>query len=318
MDRTAEFQQATRRVSQESLVASLEAAKKGYATGQLQVAATMTWAAFSCPDAITAVYDNIASVWLGDGEPNEHEMDDHLPEAPLQEGFWEAYWAVVEDSKAGVIPSNANAQITALGFLNADPGFMSIAERSVQNHPRVGAALVGTSPDGIQPDMLRSCPAGSLGQILYEMIVGHGYSLELIERRRRYASSLPPSIRRVNTRVMQMHRPWELVAGYDTGDAHQIAYGGFQVAQFGLHQAAMVLASFATIGCFLAPTGFYILLYLISEGWRHGQASPDFMDIDWESEWVHSVETIRKRHGIDPFRSVFSKNLFEVFGTPSN
>ena len=316
VDRTLEFQQAAARVSRGTLIDALEAAREGDGQGQLQVAATMTWAAFSCPDATSAVYDNIASVWLGDGEPKA--LDEHLPEAPLEEGFWEAYWAVVEDSNAGVIPSRANAQITALGILEAHPGFMSIAERSVQNHPRVGAALVGTPPDGIQPDMLRSCPVGSLGQTLYEMIVGHGYSLELIERRRRYASSLPQSVRRVNTRVLRMHRPWELVAGYDTGDAHQIAYGGFQVAQFGLHQAAMVLASFATIGCFLAPTGFYILLYLISEGWRHGQASPDFMDIDWESEWVHSVETIRKRHGITPFRSVFSKNLFEVFGTPGN
>ena len=74
------------------------------------------------------------------------------------------------------------------------------------------------------------------------------------------------------------------------------------------------MANFATIVCFLAPQGFYILLYLIAEGWRHGQRTPDFMAIDWDSEWTHSVETIRKRHGIAPFRSVFSKKLFDVFG----
>ncbi len=77
----------------------------------------------------------------------------------------------------------------------------------------------------------------------------------------------------------------------------------------------MILANFATISCFLAPTGFYILLYLIAEGWRHGQQTPAFMEIDWESEWVHSIDTIRRRHGITPFRGIFSKNLFEVFGT---
>ena len=114
-----------------------------------------------------------------------------------------------------------------------------------------------------------------------------------------------------------MHRPWNLVAGYDTSDSHQIAYGSFQMSQFGLNHAAMILANFATISCFFAPTGFYILLYLIAEGWRHGQETPAFMEIDWESEWAHSIDTIRKRHGIAPFRSVFSRNLFEVFGTPS-
>ena len=295
------------------MVDSLKAAKRGDATGQLQVAATMTWAAFSCPDAISPVYDNIASVWLGDGE--QREIDESLPKAPLKEGFWGTYWAIIEDSKAGVIPSKANAQITSLAF-ESHPDFVSIAERSAQHHSRVQTALAGPSANGLDPDVLKSCPAGSLGQTLYSMIVGHGYSQELVDRRLHELSTLPESLRRVNSRVLHMHRPWQLVAGYDTADAHEIAFGGFQMAQFGLNQAAMVLASFATIGCFLAPTGFFILLYLIAEGWRHGENSPDFMGIDWESEWDHSIDTIRTRHGISPFRSVFSKNLFEVFGTP--
>lgn len=297
------------------MIDSLEAAKEGHAAGQLQVAATMTWTAFSCPDATSAVYDNIASVWLGDGE--QREIEDGLPEAPLQQGFWETYWTVVEDSRAGVIPSKANAQITSLAF-ESHPGFVSIAERSAQHHPRAQAALAWPPASGLDPDTLQSCPAGSLGQTLYSMIVGHGYSRELVDRRLSELSSLPESLRRVNSRVLHMHRPWQLVAGYDTGDAHEIAFGGFQMAQFGTNQPAMVLATFATIGCFLAPTGFYILLYLIAEGWRHGENSPAFMDIDWESEWVHTVDTIRKRHGITPFRSVFSKNLFEVFGTAAS
>ncbi|MCY3819538.1 MAG: Coq4 family protein [Gammaproteobacteria bacterium] len=314
MDRTLEFQQATSRVSGEELIESLKAAREGDAAGQLQVAATMTWAAFSCPDAISAVYDNISTVWLGNGALRE--IDDGLPEAPLEAGFWEEYWDVVDDSRQGVIPSRANARISALGILEAHPGFMSIAERATQNHPRIQAEWSRAAASGLDPAVLRACPEGSLGRTLHDMIAGHGYNLEFIDRRMGQLSSLPQSLQRVNNRFLQMHRPWELVAGYDTGDAHQIAYGGFQLAQFGVHQAAMVLASFATIGCFLAPTGFYILLYLIAEGWRHGQETPDFMDIDWDSEWVHSVDTIRKRHRISPFRSVFSKNLFEVFGTP--
>ena len=313
VDRTLEFQQATCRASAESLVESLEAAKNGDATGQLRVAATMTWVAFSCPDAMSAVYDNIASVWLHDGE--QLEIAEKLAEAPLQADFWRAYWSVVEESKAGVIPSRADAQITNLGR-KAHPVLVNIADRSLQNHPRVRAAFVHP-PDGPDVSVLQSCPAGSFGQTIYQMIVGHGYNQDLIDRRLQELSVMPQTFQRVNSPVVKMNRPWQLIAGYDVGDAHGIAFAAFQMAQFGLHQAAMVLASFATIGCFLVPTGFYILLHLISEGWRHGQETPDFMEIAWESEWVHAIETIRKRHHITPFRSVFSKNLFEVFGTPA-
>ena len=310
MDLTSEFQEAASGVNRESLVNSLKAAKRGDTTGQLQVAATMTWVAFSCPDAISAVYDNIASVWLGDGE--QREIDERFSEAPLQEGFWATYWAIIEDSEEGVIPSKANAQITSLAF-QSHPELPPIAERTAQHHPRAQPALAWPPESGLDPDVLESCPPGSLGQTLHGMIVGHGYSQELVNRRLQELSTLPESLRRVNARVLHMHRPWQLVAGYDTADAHEIAFGGFQVAQFGLNQAAMVLATFATIGCFFAPKGFFILLYLIAEGWRHGENSPDFMGIDWDSEWFHSIETIRERHSITAFRSVFSRNLFEVF-----
>ena len=313
MDQTLEFEQATCRVSRDTLIDSLEAAKKGYAEGQFQVAAAMTWTAFSCPDAVSAVYDNIASVWLGDGE--QPEIAQFLPEAPLESGFWESYWAVIEDSKKGVIPSKAENQVADLA-LASNPSFIAIAEQCVKNHPRVGTVLVDPIPSGLDPAVLRGCPEGSLGNTLYHMVVGHGYSQELVDTRLQQLSFLPESLRRLNSRVTQMHRPWNMVAGYDAGDSHQIAYGGFQLAQFGLNHAAMILASFATISCFLAPTGMYILLYLIAEGWQHGQKTPDFMEIDWESEWIHSIETIRERHGITAFRSVFSKNLFEVFGPP--
>ena len=313
MDQTLEFEQATCRVSRDTLTDSLEAAKNGYAKGQLQVAATMTWAAFSCPDAIKAVYDNIASVWLGNGE--QQEIDEGLPSARLEAGFWESFWAVIEDSRQGVVPSKADNQVADLA-LASNPSFIAISEQFVRNHPRVGAALLDSSPSGLDPVVLRACPEGSLGNTLYRMIVGHGYSQELVDTRLQQLGFLPESLRQLNSRVVQMNRPWNMVAGYDIGDSHQIAYGGFQLAQFGINHAAMTLASFATISCFLAPTGFYILLYLIAEGWRHGHDTPDFLGIDWTSEWNHSVETIRERHGITPFRSVFSKNLFEVFASP--
>ncbi len=312
MDRTLEFQNAARRIGRKALVDSLEAAKQGHAAGQLQIAATMTWAAFSCPDAIDAVYDNIAGVWLGDDDPQE--MPERLAEAPLDSQFWKDFWATTGESSQQIIPSDFQNRVVDIA-LASRPRFINIAERYVKNHPNLGAVLARPVRDSLDPVALGACPANSLGKTLHGMIVGHGYSQAIVDMRLQQLRHLPESLLRVNSRVVKMHRPWNLVAGYDTGDSHQIAYGAFQLAQFGLNHAAMILASFAAISCLVAPTGFYILLYLIAEGWRHGQQTPNFMEIDWESEWVHSVDTIRERHGIAPFRSVFSKNLFEVFGT---
>ena len=274
----------------------------------------MTWVAFSCPDAIDTVYDIIAGTWLAD-DIEQSDMATDSAEAPLDPAFWNAYWTIVEQSRRGVVPSDFQNHVMDLA-LTSNPELLAIADQNVRNHPRLRSELIRAPSPGLQPDVLRSCPDGSLGHTLYHMIVGHGYNQDVVNSRLQQMSFLPESLRRVNSRLVQMHRPWNMIAGYDTGDSHQIAYGGFQLAQFGLHHAAMVLASFATISCFQAPAGFYILLYLVSEGWRHGQATATFMDIDWESEWAYPIDTIRKRHDITPFRSVFSKNLFEVFGAP--
>ena len=312
MERTLQFQEAARRISCDAFIESLEAAKKGDMSGQLQVAATMTWAAYSCPDAIPAVFDNIGSVWLGEGEPCE--IDPGLAEAPIDDEFWSAYWAIVGDYPTGVIPSMANAQITSLGISMDRAEFGVIAERFMARHPRVGALLAKPIPEDLNPELLRSCPYGSLGHTVYRMMVGHGYSQELVDQRTREMSGLEDSLRRVHIRMLQMYRPWQLVGGYEMGDAHDVAFGGFQISQFGLIHQAMVQASFATIICFLSPTAFFILMYLMAEGWQHGQSQPDFMAIDWEYEWIHSIDAIRRRHGITPFRSVFSKDLFSALG----
>lgn len=313
MEQTLEFQNETRRIGREALVDSLEAAKTGSAPDQLRVAAAMAWVAFSCPEAIDAVYDNIASIWLGEG--GQPEVVGGLPEARLDSDFWEKFWAMIGKPRDGFVPSGFQTKVMDMA-LASTPDFIAVAERYVKSHPNVGTVLATPVRDDLDPAALGACPENSLGRTLHEMIVGHGYSQAIVDFRLSQLSSLPESLLRVNSCLVKMHRPWNLVAGYDTGDSHQIAYGGFQLAQFGLNHAAMALASFATISCLYAPTAFYILLYLVSEGWRHGQETPAFMEIDWDSEWVHSVDTIRKRHGITPFRSVFSRNLFEVFGTP--
>ena len=62
----------------------------------------------------------------------------------------------------------------------------------------------------------------------------------------------------------------------------------------------------------LLTAGVPVLLQLIAEAWQHGRRSPAFMDIDWESEWSDSIETIRARHGIPVYQSALPANLLET------
>ena len=64
----------------------------------------------------------------------------------------------------------------------------------------------------------------------------------------------------------------------------------------------------------IRPRAFPLLLQLILEAWRHGRQAPAMMEIEWEAEWQHSIDDIRKRYDIKPYRSVLPANMLEVFG----
>ena len=53
----------------------------------------MAWAGFSCPGAITPVYDTLAAAWMGSAE--RPSIPDDLAEAPLEPSFWNAFWSVI-------------------------------------------------------------------------------------------------------------------------------------------------------------------------------------------------------------------------------
>ena len=55
-------------------------------------------------------------------------------------------------------------------------------------------------------------------------------------------ASLPPALRYLNTRILQMHDIWHLAGGFKTTALHEIAISAFQQAQFGHGYSAMFLA----------------------------------------------------------------------------
>ena len=307
-----QIEQATRRVGRAALMDSVNAARQGDGGGRHRVAAAMAWAAFSCPDAIGGVYDILANGWLGSDSTGEIPLN--LVEAPLEASFWEAFWSVIDDAGKGYDAASITARVAALGGA-VHPDFEAIAEDCARRHPGAAAALANPVPGRTDLDELGTCKEESLGKTLHRMIVDQGYDLEVLDREAIALGALPPSLRYLNTRILQMHDVWHLVAGYETTASHEIAISAFQLAQFGHNYSAMFLAVVTTISCTLQPAGFGILMQLIAEAWRHGREAPAFMDINWEGEWNNSIEAIRESYGIPVYESALPADLLETAAT---
>ena len=308
MDAKQHIQQSATWVDTATLRDSLNAAKDGDADAQRRVAGAMVWAAFSCPEAIEPTYDVIAAAWLGLGE--FPVIPAGLPQAPLEASFWDAFFSAVDDAEKGYDAASITARVAALGGA-VHPSFRQISEDCARRHPGAGAALTNPVPGRTDLDELGACRDSSLGQTLYRMIVEQGYDLEVLDREAIALSALPRSLRYLNTRILQMHDVWHLVAGYQTTASHEIAISAFQLAQFGHNYSAMFLATITTISCTLQRAGFGILMQLVAEGWRHGRQTPSMMDIHWEAEWNRPIEEIREAHGIPVYQSVLPAKLFE-------
>lgn len=308
MDARQQIQQSATWTDTATLRDALNAAKEGDAEGQRRVAGAMVWTAFSCPHAIEPTYDVIAAAWLGAGK--FPDIPKGLPQAPLEGSFWDAFFSAVDDAENGYDAASITARVAALGG-SVHPSFRQISEDCARRHPGAAAALTNPVPGRTDLDELGACGDSSLGQTLYRMIVDQGYDLEVLDREAIALSALPHSLRYLNTRILQMHDVWHLVAGYQTTATHEIAISAFQLAQFGHNYSAMFLATIATISCTLPRAGFGILMQLIAEGWRHGRQTPPMMDIHWEAEWNRPIEAIREAYGIPVYQSVFPANLFE-------
>ncbi len=308
MDAKQHIQQSATWVDSATLRDSLHAAREGDAVGQRRVAGAMVWAAYSCPSAIDPTYDVIAATWLGAGDLPD--LPTGLPHAPLEASFWNAFFAAVDDAEKGYDAASITARVAALGG-SVHPSFRQISEDCARRHPGAAAALTNPVPGRIDLGELGACGEPSLGQTLYRMIVDQGYDLEVLDREDIALSALPRSLRYLNTRILQMHDVWHLVAGYRTTASHEIAISAFQLAQFGHSYSAMFLATITTIACTLQPAGFGILMQLIAEGWRHGRETPPLMDIHWEAEWNRPIDAIREAYGIPVYRSVLPEDLFE-------
>ena len=309
-----EIQNATARIDRQAIAQAVAGAKRGEAAGRIQLTGVMAWVAYACPDATNAVYNNIASAWLGRGPTPE--IPEGLVEAPLEDSFWDAFWAVIEGPPEGYDALTITVAVASLGGA-VHPDFEQIAENHARNHPGAAIALTKPIPGHTDFESLSRCPEKSLGLTLYRMIVENGYDPEVLDRESIKLSAMPHTLHYLNARILQMHDVWHLVAGYTTNSSNEIAISGFQLAQFGHNYSAMFLAAGAAMSTTKEPRGFNIIMQIIMEAWQHGCDTPVMMNIEWENEWNNSLESIRLKYQIPTYKSVFPADLLESIENPS-
>ncbi|MFT4615154.1 MAG: hypothetical protein ACI9NT_002306, partial [Bacteroidia bacterium] len=263
-----QIQNSSRNIDAASIGKAVAAVKRGDSDGRVALTAAMAWAGFSCPDAITAVYDNIASAWLGHGPTPE--IPTGLAEAPLEASFWASFWEVVEGPPQGYDALTITVAVAALGG-EVHPDFEQIAENHARNHPGAAIAISSPIPGHTDIDALAHCPNDSLGLALHTMIVENGYDPEVLDRESIKLSVKPHALHYLNARILQMHDVWHLVAGYTTHSSNEIAISGFQLAQFGHHYSAQFLATGMAMSTLNEPRGFTILMQIVAESWQHGR-----------------------------------------------
>jgi ubiquinone biosynthesis protein Coq4 len=309
-----QFQQATKRTDAASLAQAVADAKSGKSSGRLQIATAMAWAAYSCPDATPEVFDNICSAWLGTGPTPE--IPAHTTELPLADSFWEAFWTVIDGPEEGYDAISITLAVASLAA-EVHEDFGGLAEHHAANHPGAKAALTNPVPGRTDVAALANCAENSLGRLLHDMIVDNDFDPEVLDREAVMLSEMPACLQYLNTRILQMHDVWHLVAGYDTSGTHETSISAFQLAQFGHNYSSMYLAAVSTISYYTSPRGFPILMQIIAEGWQHGRNTPPMMDVEWENEWHHSLGEIRQQHNITALRSVLPTDVMETMADGS-
>ena len=297
----------------DSLPALAVAAKQADSGAQAALCGAMIWAAFAAPGAIPRIFDSICRAQLG------------LPVRPLatvsQSALLnDAFWLRFEETLVGPESGYDATSITvAVAALNAalDPAFAELSEAAAIAHVGADDAQAKQVPVMISLSDLAAQPATSLARELLAMWVDNGFDPEVLDRAAIGLAQLSPALGYLNTRILQMHDTWHLVAGYQTTSLHEMAISAFQLAQFGHNYSAQFLATVGTMSYLRQPQGFPLLQQNMAEAWVHGCDAPHFMAIEWEQDWHLTKNEVRQKHGITPFAGSFPANLLEQLSQAS-
>ena len=144
MSRRQQLQAAATRIDATTIASAVAAAKHGDVEGRIALAGVAAWAAYACPQAVSAVWDNIATAWLGRGP--SPEIPAGLPEAPLEGSFWEAFWQVVDGHDEGYDAISITVAVASLAG-SVDPQYGELAEQHVKEHWGARTDITNAIPD---------------------------------------------------------------------------------------------------------------------------------------------------------------------------
>ena len=293
------------------------AAKAGEAGAVLRTAAAISHVAFVNPEACMAILDALTKGWFGASSrvpatpPAQAEALARLGEAERPgNAFWESFWSFVGNSDGPTSGDEVTARVASLGK-HLPESFTALSEAAAIVHPGSAHAETRPMPPRLTLETLGRQPQGSLGNDIYRLIVDNSFNLEVLDREAIGLAHLPPALRYLNTRILQMHDVWHLMGGYRTTVLQEVGISSFQLAQFGHNYSAMLIATAAAAAHFNSPEAFALVMQIIAEGWQHGRTTPPFMAIDWESEWHRPIAEIRTHYGIEPFASIYPADLVE-------
>ena len=289
------------------------AVKAGDTTARVDLAAGLLVAAFSCPSITEPLYDGFARAWLAAKYPKRPPARSYAANlkrrCPIPDALMDALIRLHKDtSELGA--EKLTARVVNLGA-ELSQEFTDLNEQLAGQHQGATHSEVKAIPALLDVGSLARLPTGSLGADLLTTLTANGFDAEVLDRQAIGLAKLPRRLRYLNTRILQMHDIWHLVAGYQTTGLHEVGISAFQLAQFGHGYSAMFLASVLSLGCARQPEGLPILMQIVSEGWLHGRTAPAFMDIAWEEQWHLSTADIRRTFAITPFRSELPAGLLE-------
>lgn len=295
------------------LTQSVQAAVQGQAAAQAAVCGAMIWASFSAPGAIHRVFDLICKGHLVLESDFTEIVTDSVA---LPEGFWQQFEETLTGPEGGYDATSITVAVASLSAA-LDEGYGPLSEAAAIAHPGSDNAQLKAVPPMISLASLAEFPEGSLARDLLSMWVDNGFDPEVLDRDAIGLAGLSPALRYLNTRILQMHDTWHLVAGYKTTSLHEMAISAFQLAQFGHNYSAMFLTTVCTMSHLKQPMGFPLLLQNMSEAWAHGCDAPQFMAIEWEQDWHMNIEDVRAKHGVAPFAGTFPADLLEQLSQAS-
>ncbi len=299
--------QARKRPQSAALRADSAAARAGDRAAAERLCAALLHAAVVAPETARGIYATFRAGWLGAAETTP--IAEAEP-APLSPAFWQTFWALFE----GDTPADALAitgRVVALAA-QADPSLLSRAEDAARAHPKAADAAHRAMPPRLTLGELARLPVGSLGHDFWRLIVDNKFDLEVLDREALSLAMLPPALRYLNIRILQMHDIWHLAGGFHTTALHEVAISAFQHAQFG-HGYSAVFLAVAAYGAALGggAEGAAVVLQTIAEASRYGEECPSFMAIPWESEWHRPLAAIRAQYSFAPFAGSYPADLVE-------